>query len=118
MIWLNNYYIPPGMAKFLKSDNTTCTEATKINRRNLPKEVKEKATEGEVNACCRCPDHNKEEKEKQKSVCVIHCNQCMDGVDKKDQLLQMYILERKRIIVVHKTIPNASEHHSFKYHHM
>jgi hypothetical protein len=41
----------------------------------------------------------------------------MGGVDKKDQLLQMYIVERKRIVVVHKTIPNASQHHSFKYPH-
>jgi hypothetical protein len=35
----------------------------------------------------------------------------MDGVDKKDQLLQMYRVERKRILVVHKTVPNASQHH-------
>lgn len=67
---------------------------------------------------CRHPDHNKEEKEKEKPVCLIHFNQCMDGVDKKDQLLQMYIVERKRMIVVHETVPNASQHHGFKYHHI
>jgi hypothetical protein len=49
MIWLNNYYISPGTAKFLKSYNTNCAEATKINRKNLSKEIKENATEGEVN---------------------------------------------------------------------
>jgi hypothetical protein len=49
MIWLNNYYTSSSMAKFLKSYNTKCAEATKINRKNVPKEVKEKATEGKVN---------------------------------------------------------------------
>jgi hypothetical protein len=37
------------MAKFLKSYNTNCAEATKINRKNVPKEVNEKTSEGKVN---------------------------------------------------------------------
>jgi hypothetical protein len=36
-------------------------------------------------------------KEKQKPVCVIHYNQCIGGVNKNDQLLQMYLVERKRM---------------------
>jgi hypothetical protein len=36
-------------------------------------------------------------KEKQQPVCVIHYNQHMGGADKKDQLLQMYLVERKRM---------------------
>jgi hypothetical protein len=35
-------------------------------------------------------------KEKQEPVCVVHYNQHMGGVD-KDQLLQMYLAERKRM---------------------
>jgi hypothetical protein len=43
---------------------------------------------------CRHPDHNKEG-ERKTSLYVIHCNQCVGGIDKKDQLLQMYLLERE-----------------------
>jgi hypothetical protein len=32
---------------------------------------------------------------KQKPVCVIHYNQHTGGADKKDQLLQTYLVERK-----------------------
>jgi hypothetical protein len=34
-------------------------------------------------------------KEKQTPVCVIHYNQHMGGIDKKDQRLQTYLVERK-----------------------
>jgi hypothetical protein len=34
-------------------------------------------------------------KEKQKPLCVLHYDQYMAGVDKKDQLLHMYLMERK-----------------------
>jgi hypothetical protein len=37
------------------------------------------------------------EKQKPVCVCVIHYNQHMGGVDKKDQLLQTYLVERKRM---------------------
>jgi hypothetical protein len=36
-------------------------------------------------------------KEKQKPVCVIHYSQHVGGVDKKDQLLQTYLIERKQM---------------------
>jgi hypothetical protein len=36
-------------------------------------------------------------KEKQKPVCVIDYNKCMGGIDLKDQLLQMHLVERKRM---------------------
>ena len=35
-------------------------------------------------------------KEKQKSKCVIYYNQHMLGVDKKDQLLHLYLVEAKK----------------------
>jgi hypothetical protein len=34
-------------------------------------------------------------KEKQKLMCVFYYNQHMGSVDKKDQLLQMYLVDRK-----------------------
>jgi hypothetical protein len=36
-------------------------------------------------------------KEKQKPKCVIHYNQHIGSVDKNDHLLQMYLVERKRM---------------------
>lgn len=39
----------------------------------------------------------KRRKETQKPVCVIHYNKWMGGVDVKDQLLQTYLVERKRM---------------------
>jgi hypothetical protein len=36
-------------------------------------------------------------KETEACMCVIHYNQYMVGVNKKDQLLQMYLVERKRM---------------------
>jgi hypothetical protein len=35
-------------------------------------------------------------KKNQKPVCVIHYNQNMGGINKKEQLLQMYLAERKK----------------------
>jgi hypothetical protein len=39
----------------------------------------------------------KQGKETQKPVCVIDYNKWMNGIDSKDQLLQMYLVERKRM---------------------
>lgn len=36
-------------------------------------------------------------KEKQKPICVIYYNHHMGSVDKKDQLLHMYSVDRKRM---------------------
>jgi hypothetical protein len=39
----------------------------------------------------------KGQKVKQKPVCVIHYNQYMDGAHKKNQVLQMYPVKRKKM---------------------
>ena len=48
-------------------------------------------------SCSWSPRGVEEGKRETKAVCVIHYNQHMRGVDKKDQLLQTYLEERKRM---------------------
>jgi hypothetical protein len=40
---------------------------------------------------------SKRGKEVEKPQCVLDYNSCMGGVDLKDQLLHMYLVERKRM---------------------
>jgi hypothetical protein len=121
-LWMDNYYNSPALAKFLKSCNTDCVETVRVNRKVMPKKLQEsKLQKGEAIAqhsgpvCvlrwCDRKDVTlistyhaaevqkvvKRGKEKQKPVCVIHYIQHKGGVDKKDQLLQTYLVERKRM---------------------
>jgi len=121
-LWMDNYYNSPPLAKFLKSCNTDCVGTIRINRKGMPKKLQEsKLQKGEAVAqhsgpICVLRWRDKKDvtmistyhgaefqsvvkrgKEKQKPLCVIHYNQHMGGVDKKDQLLQTYLVERKRM---------------------
>jgi hypothetical protein len=121
-VWLDNFYNSPALARLLKSKATDCVGTLKINRKGVPKAVKDaKIKKGEVigqhsgpvtvmkwhdkrNVLMISTFHDTKMKsemkrgiEIRKPVCVVEYNKCMGGVDLKDQLLQMYLVERKRM---------------------
>ena len=122
-LWMDNFYNSPDLAKQLKSQHATdCVGTVKLSRKHIPKIVKEtKLKKGEIiarhsgpvtvlkwndrkNVTLLSTYHNdatmpvnKRGKETQKPVCVIDYNHNMGGVDLKDQLLHMYLVERKKM---------------------
>ncbi|XP_068085205.1 piggyBac transposable element-derived protein 4-like [Anabrus simplex] len=119
---MDNYYNSPELARALKQHHSTdCVGTLKLNRKNVPKEVKEKKLKkgeiiarhsGPVTVLKWCDKknvtfvstyHNEETrrvtkrgKETVKPLCAIDYNYGMGGVDLKDQLLHMFLVERKR----------------------
>jgi hypothetical protein len=121
-VWLDNFYNSPALARLLKDKGTDCVGTLKINRKAVPKKVKDaKLNRGEIIAQHSGPvtvmkwrdkrnvvmistyhdaemqSVTKRGKETKKPVCVIHYNKWMGGIDLKDQLLQTYLVERKRL---------------------
>jgi hypothetical protein len=112
---MDNFYNSPALAKTLKLMGTDFVGTLKLNRKDVPKKVKEtKLKQGElIGQHDLCPVsvikwhdrkivttistfHNdgtrtisKRGKDKQKPVSVCDYNQHMGGVDKKDQLLHV-----------------------------
>ena len=100
---------------------TECAGTLKLNRKNIPKEVKDKKLEkGEIVARYSGPVTvlkwrdkrnvtmvstyhsantqrvSNKGKETEKPLCVIDYSHKMGGVDLKDQLLHMYMVEREK----------------------
>ena len=122
-LWLDNYYNSPTLAREQKTvHDTDCVGTLRINRKNVPKKVKEKKLKkGEIiarhsgpvmvmnwcdkkNVTMVSTYHNsktktitKRGKEVEKPQCVLYYNSNMGGMDLKDQLLHMYLVERKRM---------------------
>jgi hypothetical protein len=121
-VWLDNFYNSPALASLLKHKGTDCVGTLKINRKGVPKAIRDaKLKQGEIIAQHSGPvtvmkwrdkrnvlmistyhdtkmeSYTKRGKEIQKPACVIDYNKWMGGVDLKDQLLQMYLVERKRM---------------------
>jgi len=121
-VWMDNFYNSPALARTLKAVGTDCVGTLKLNRKGVPKKVKEtKLKKGELIGQHAGPVsvikwhdkkivttistfHSDETRtvykrgqNKEKPVSVCDYNQHMGGVDKKDQLLQMYLVERKRM---------------------
>jgi hypothetical protein len=124
MLWVDNFYNSPALAQKLKSLDNDCVGTLCINRKHIPKIVNEKKLKkGELTAQHSGPmsvlkwsdkeeevtmisTYHWEEKIKQltkrgqgkeKPVSVLDYNGNMGGVDIKDQLLQPYLLERKKM---------------------
>jgi hypothetical protein len=119
-VWLDNFYNSPSLARLLKHKGTDCCGTLKINRKGVPKAIKDaKLNRGEIiaqhsgpvtvmkwrdkrNVLMISTYHDaeikivtKRGKDTQKPVCVIDYNKWMGGVDLKDQLLQTFLVERK-----------------------
>jgi hypothetical protein len=43
-VWMDNYYNSPDLAHFLKRHNTDCIGTLRLNRKNIPQEVKTKSS--------------------------------------------------------------------------
>lgn len=121
-LWLDNFFNSPFLARLLKHKGTDCVGTLKINRKGVPRAVKDaKLKKGELiaqhsgsvtvmkwhdkrNVVMISTYHDTEMKtekrrgkEKQKPVCVIDYNKHMGCTDLEDQLLQVYLVERKHI---------------------
>ncbi|XP_023725727.1 piggyBac transposable element-derived protein 4 [Cryptotermes secundus] len=141
-VWMDNFYNSPDLARFLKSKNTDCVGTLHTNRKNVPPLVKNKKLEkGE-----HCAQHsgdvavlawqdkrrvtmistyhkndmrvvvNRANKPEIKPVVVCDYNRNMLGVDLKDQMLQPYLLERKKgtkwYLKLFKRLLNVAIHNS------
>jgi len=123
MLWTDIFFSSSELARKLKIKHSTgCVGTLKLNRKNVPKEVKDKKLEkGEKIARHSGPVtvlkwrdkrditmvstyHNADTqrvsnkgKETEKPLCMIEYNHNMGGVDLKDQLLHMYMVKRKKM---------------------
>ena len=121
-LWIENFFNSPELARKLKIEHCTdCVGTLKLNRKNVPKELKDKKLEkGEIIARYSGPVAvlkwrdkrnvtmvstyhsadtqriSKKGKETEKPLRVIDYNHKMAGVDLKDQLLHMYMVKRKK----------------------
>jgi len=120
-LWIDNFFNSPELAWKLKIEHSTdCVRTLKLDRKNVPKEVKDKKMEkgetiarysGPVTVLKRRDKRNvtivstyhsadtqrvsNKGKETEKPLCMTDYNHKMGEVDLKDQLLHLYIVKRK-----------------------
>jgi len=121
-LWTDKFYNSPALTQRLKTLKTNCVGTLRLSRKDVPQRVKEKKLKKgelvaqhsgsvsvlkwrdkkEVTMISTC--HGEETRMKltkcrqgkQKPVSVLDYNENMGGDDLKDQLLQPYLLERKK----------------------
>lgn len=121
-LFMDNFYNSHDLAIQLLNRNTYCTGTLRLDRKNNPKEVKEKKLKTGESVAKICNDgvlvgkwrdkrdvsyittefsnkmidyQDRRNREKQKPEPIYHYNQYMGGVDRQDQLLAYYPCERK-----------------------
>ena len=121
-LWIDNFVNSPELTRKLKIEHSTdCIGTLKLNRKDVPKEVKDKKLEkGEIidrhsgpvtvlkwrdkrNVTIVSTYHSADsqrvsnkDKQPEKPLCVVDYNHKMGGVNLKNQLLHMYMVERKK----------------------
>ena len=121
-LWLDNFFNSPELARKLKIEQSTeCVGTLNLNRKNVPKEVKDKKLEkGEIvarpsgkvtvlkwrddrNVNMVSTYHNADTqrvsnkgKETEKPLCMIVYDHNMGGVDLKELLLHINFVERNK----------------------
>jgi hypothetical protein len=141
-VWMDNFYNSPDLARFLKSKQTDCVGTLRDNRKNVPPAVKNmKLNKGEhfgqqsgdvavlawrdkkrvtMISTFHKDDMrvfvNRANKQVTKPVVVCDYNKNMLGVDLKDQMLQPYMIERKKgtkwYMKLFKRLLNVAIHNS------
>ncbi|XP_045776021.1 piggyBac transposable element-derived protein 4-like [Maniola jurtina] len=125
-VWMDNYYNSPALARYLKSIGFDVVGTLRTNREfvasDLVKLTKSNMKPGEISSCTSGDvdlmvwrDNNRVgtistyhgnatviSDGKLKPVLIVDYNIMMGGVDKKDQMLAMYPVERKRTKVWYK----------------
>jgi hypothetical protein len=121
-VWMDNYYKSTELAHFLKRHTTDCVGTLRLNRTNVPQEVKtKKLKKGETvrqhsgpvtvlkwsdkKTVSMISTYHRDDirtatvrgKEVQKPVSVTDYNNMGGRIGLKDQMLQMYFIERKRM---------------------
>ncbi|PNF34265.1 hypothetical protein B7P43_G16895 [Cryptotermes secundus] len=132
-VYMDNFYSSPDLFQRLVQRTTCAVGTVKIMRKGMPIDLKKKLKKGEVvSAKCgklvalkwkdkrdvsvlttKHSDEMQPVSQKgglefvNKPICVIEYNKYMGGVDLKDQLLETFLLERKRQKVWYKTLFNT-----------
>ena len=131
-VYMDNFYSSPDLFQRLVQRTTDAVGTVKITRKGMPVNLKKKLKKGEVvSAKCgklvalkwkdkrdvallttKHSDQMQPVSRKggleciNKPMCVIEYNKYMGGVDLKDQLLESFLLERKRTKVWYKKLFN------------
>lgn len=127
-VWMDNFYNSPALARVLKSLGFDCVGTLRTNRQCVPQQIatlkKSEMTIGQISGRTSGDvdvmvwrDHNRvalistyhgvavhTAGGKTKPIAIHDYNVCMGGVDKKDQMLSAYPIERKRTQVWYKKL--------------
>ncbi|RVE45659.1 hypothetical protein evm_009708 [Chilo suppressalis] len=115
-IWMDNYYNSPSLARVLKTRGFDCVGTLRTNRQFVPDQIKDLnksdmrvgevygCTSGDVdivvwrdqNRVALVSTYHGATVSDGKPTIIKDYNVCMGGVDKKDQMLAAYPMERKR----------------------
>ena len=102
-LWMNNFYNSPALTQRLKSLNIDCVGTLRLNRKDVPKMVREKKLKKGCGSGFNISWGGNRKKltkcglGKEKPVSVLDYNENMGEVDPKDQVLQPHDLERTKM---------------------
>ncbi|XP_041982758.1 piggyBac transposable element-derived protein 4-like [Aricia agestis] len=127
-LWMDNFYNSPSLARRLKASGIHCVGTLRTNRQFVPRALHDLTkrnmrksqitglTSGDVdvmvwkdvNRVAMISTYHgnavKQVRESTKPILILDYNIMMGGVDKKDQMLAMYPIERKRTRVWYKKL--------------